>query len=73
MYEDEQANVQVYDSYFQEEVGKVWKVGGLQDWESEGTESGGSDDEVKEGVLGLRRVSRSAARRMVTARVLIVL
>ena len=49
------------------------KVGGLEDWEGEGTESGGSDDEVKEGVLGLRRVSRSAARRTVTARVLIVL
>ena len=43
----------------------MWTVMGLEDWES--------DDEVEEGVLGLRRVSRSGARRTVTARVLSVL
>ena len=43
----------------------MWTVMGLEDWES--------DDEVEEGVLGLRRVSRSGARRTVTARVLSLL
>ena len=49
------------------------KVGGLEDGEGEGTESGGSDDEVKEGGLAFRKVSRLAARRTVTARVLSLL
>ena len=48
MYEDEQANVQVYDCYFQEEDWRVWTVMGLEDWESnddvtEGEQVGGQE------------------------------
>ena len=54
MSEDSQANVQLYDSYFQEEDGKASfqegeQVGDLEDGDGEGTESAGSDDEVKKG------------------------
>ena len=54
MSEDGQANVQLYDSYFQEEDGKASfqegeQVGDLEDGDDEVTESAGSGDEVKKG------------------------